>query len=88
MTFSLVASNLDGSFAVVYKSEFKSFKETSRHRVLVLDENLMALQDIDYFDFYEGSSSMNTVFDTSKLVEAKSAAQKIISEDFKPVFRS
>ena len=79
---SLVGSKLDGSFAVVYKSEFKSFKETSRHRVLVLDENLMALQDIDYFDFYEGSSSMNTVFDTSKLVEAKSAAQKIISEDF------
>jgi hypothetical protein len=79
---SLVGSKLDGSFAVVYKSEFKSFKETSRHRVLVLDENLMALQDIDYFDFYEGSSSMNSVFDTSKLVEAKSAAQKIISEDF------
>ena len=79
---SLVGSNLVVIFAVVYKSEFKSFKETSRHRVLVLDENLMALQDIDYFDFYEGSSSMNSVFDTSKLVEAKSAAQKIISEDF------
>ena len=61
---------------------FKSFKETSRHRVLVLDERFKAIQDIDYFDFYEGSSSMNSVFDTSKLVEAKSAAQKIISEDF------
>ena len=49
---------------------------------MVLDERFKALQDIDYFDFYEGSSSMNSVFDTSKLVEAKSAAQKIISEDF------
>jgi superfamily II DNA/RNA helicase len=79
---SQVSSNFDGSFAVIYKTEFKSFKETTRHRVLVLDEHFKALNDVDYFDFYEGSSSINSAFDTSKLNEAKSNAQKIISEDF------
>ena len=79
---SIVSSNLNGSYAVIYKSEFKSFKETSRHRVLVLDDNFKALQDIDYFEFYEGSSSINSAFDSSNLNKATSKAQKIISDDF------
>ena len=79
---SAVSSNLDGSYAVVYKSEFKSFKETSSHRVLVLDENLKTIQDIDYFDFYKEGSSVNSAFDTSRLHDAKTVAQKIISENF------
>ena len=79
---SIVSSNLNGSYAVIYKSEFKSFKETSRHRVLVLDDNFKALQDIDYFEFYEGSSSINSAFDSSNLNKATTKAQKIISDDF------
>jgi len=79
---SVVSSNLDGSYAVVYKSEFKSFKETSSHRVLVLDENLKTIQDIDYFEFYKEGSSINSAFDTSRLNDAKTVAQKIISENF------
>ena len=79
---SLVGSNLDGSFAVVYKSEFKSFKESAKHRVLLLDSSCETLQDIDYFTFYEKSFSVNAAFDTSELDKVNSIAQKIISEDF------
>ena len=79
---SVVSSNLDGSYAVIYKSEFKSFKERVNHRVLVLDNDLKTLQDIDYFDFYDASSAKSLTFETSKLNEAKNTAQKIISEEF------
>ena len=79
---SVVSSNLDGSYAVIYKSEFKSFKERVNHRVLVLDNDLKTLQDIDYFDFYDASASNGLTFDTTMLNEAKNGAQKIISEEF------
>ena len=79
---SFVSSNLDGSYAVVYKSEFKSFKERANHRVLILDDNLKTLNDIDYFDFYDNSTPNSSFFETSKLVDAKNTAQRIISEEF------
>jgi SNF2 family DNA or RNA helicase len=79
---SVVSSNLDGSYAVVYKSEFKSFKERVKHRVLVLDSNLKSINDIDYFDFYGASASNGLAFDTTMLNKAKNSAQKIISEEF------
>ena len=79
---SQVRSNFDGSFAVIYKTEFKSFKEVASHRVLLLDSSCEALQDIDYFTFYEKSFSVNADFDTTELDNVNSMAQKIISEDF------
>ena len=79
---SIAKSKLDGSYAVIYKSEFKSFKDSSKHRVLILDDNLRSIQDIDYFEFYKDTASMKSVFDASKLGEAKSIAQRIISNDF------
>ena len=67
---------------MVYKSEFKSFKERVKHRVLVLDSNLKTINDIDYFDFYDASASNGLAFDTTMLNKAKNSAQKIISEEF------
>jgi len=79
---SIAKSKLDGSYAVIYKSEFKSFKDSSKHRVLILDDNLRSIQDIDYFDFYKETGSDNSAFNASKLQEARSEAQRMISNDF------
>jgi|SaaInlStandDraft_5_1057022.scaffolds.fasta_scaffold04735_4 SNF2 family DNA or RNA helicase len=80
--FSSVNSSLDGSFAIVYKTEFNSFKATVRHKVLLLNNNLQKIQDIDYYAFYESSKNMNDLSSHSDLESVKNKAQKIISEDF------
>jgi len=81
-SFSSVSSNMDGSFAVVYKTEFKSFKNSINHKVLILDNKLNKLQDIDYYTFYESSKSVDKYLDCSELKRIKGLLQKTISEDF------
>jgi superfamily II DNA or RNA helicase len=80
--YSFVSSNMDGSFAVVYKTEFKSFKSSINHKVVILDSELNKLQDIDYYTFYENSKSIDKHLDSSELKKVKDLAQKTISEDF------
>ena len=73
---------MEGSFAVVYKTEFKSFKRSINHKVLILDSEFNRVQDIDYYTFYENSKSIEKHFDSSKLKRVKDLSQKTISEDF------
>ena len=80
--FSSVNSNMDGSFAVVYKTEFKSFKSSINHKVLILDSEFNKLQDTDYYTFYENSKSIDKHSDFSDLRQVKELSQKTISEDF------
>lgn len=80
--FSCVNSSLDGSFAIVYKTEFSSFKTTIKHKVLVLNSDLKKIQDIDYYTFFENSKNINHLSSHSDLKPVKSKAQKIISEVF------
>jgi len=80
--FSFVSSNMEGNFAVVYKTEFKSFKSSINHKVLILDSEFNRVQDIDYYTFYENSKSIEKHFDSSKLKRVKDLSQKTISEDF------
>jgi hypothetical protein len=80
--FSFVSSNMEGNFAVVYKTEFKSFKSSINHKVLILDSEFNRVQDIDYYTFYENSKSIEKHSDSSKLKQVKDLSQKTISEDF------
>lgn len=80
--FSSVNSSIDGSFAVVYKTEFNSFKRTINHKVLILDSEFNKLQDIDYYTFYESSESADKFLDFFELKRIKDLSQKTISEDF------
>ncbi len=81
-SFTCASSTLDGSFAIVYKTEFKSFKSTTNYQVLILDSALNKLQDIDYYTFYKNSKTTDEYLEPLKLKKVKNLAQKIISEDF------
>ena len=80
--FSSVRSNMDGSFAVVYKTEFRSFKNSINHKVLIFDNELKKIEDVDYYTFYESSKSTDKLSDSSELKQIRVLSQKIISEDF------
>jgi SNF2 family DNA or RNA helicase len=80
--FCSVNSSIDGSFAVVYKTEFNSFKSTINHKVLILDSEFNKLQDTDYYTFYENSKSVDKHADFSDLRRVKDLSQKTISENF------
>ena len=81
-SFSCVNSNIDGSFAVVYKTEFKSFRNSINYQVLILDDTFKKIKDIDYYTFYENSQNVDKYVDPLKLEMVKDLAQKMISEDF------
>jgi len=81
--FTSVSSAIEGSFAVVYKTEFNSSKKLTNHKVLIVDDEFNKLKQMDYYEFYERSQrTINPRISVSKMQHLRDSSQRVISEDF------